>query len=59
MLGVYLKEEWSWEELEVALTLATGGSCLKAIEVLLEQGVKEDRILFLNLVSSLLRISGS
>ncbi|CAK9784980.1 unnamed protein product [Cutaneotrichosporon oleaginosum] len=32
--------------------LATGGSCLKAIEVLLEQGVKEERILFLNLIAS-------
>lgn len=35
----------------IMLTPATGGSCLKAIEVLLEQGVKEERILFLNLVS--------
>jgi hypothetical protein len=33
------------------LTAATGGSCLKAIEVLLEHGVKEEKILFLNLVS--------
>ncbi|CAD6568164.1 MAG: Uracil phosphoribosyltransferase, synthesizes UMP from uracil [Tremellales sp. Tagirdzhanova-0007] len=29
--------------------LATGGSCLKAIEVLLSHGVKEERIIFLNL----------
>ncbi|KAL7005183.1 hypothetical protein EMMF5_005292 [Cystobasidiomycetes sp. EMM_F5] len=31
--------------------LATGGSAVKAIEVLLEQGVQEDRIIFLNLVA--------
>jgi len=30
--------------------LATGGSAVKAIEVLLENGVKEERILFLNLI---------
>ncbi|ORY34910.1 putative uracil phosphoribosyltransferase 1 [Naematelia encephala] len=32
--------------------LATGGSCIKAIEVLLSHGVKEERILFLNLIAS-------
>lgn len=32
--------------------LATGGSAMKAIEVLLEHGVAEDRILFLNLIAS-------
>ncbi|ORY06946.1 PRTase-like protein [Basidiobolus meristosporus CBS 931.73] len=32
--------------------LATGGSAMKAIEVLLDNGVKEDRILFVNLIAS-------
>jgi uracil phosphoribosyltransferase len=32
--------------------LATGGSAIKAIEVLLDNNVPEERILFLNLVSS-------
>lgn len=32
--------------------LATGGSAIKAIEVLLESGVNADRILFLNLIAS-------
>ncbi|WWC65963.1 uracil phosphoribosyltransferase [Kwoniella dejecticola CBS 10117] len=32
--------------------LATGGSCIKAIEVLLEHGVEEEKILFLNLIAS-------
>lgn len=32
--------------------LATGGSAIKAIEVLIENGVPEDRILFINLVAS-------
>ncbi|KAF5374385.1 hypothetical protein D9758_004568 [Tetrapyrgos nigripes] len=32
--------------------LATGGSAIKAVEVLLEEGVKEERILFVNLISS-------
>ncbi|KAK4689239.1 uracil phosphoribosyltransferase, partial [Tremellales sp. Uapishka_1] len=32
--------------------LATGGSCIKAIEVLLSQGVKEEKIIFLNLIAS-------
>ncbi|KAI5453336.1 hypothetical protein NCC49_005815 [Naganishia albida] len=32
--------------------LATGGSAMQAIEVLLEHGVKEEKILFLNLISS-------
>ena len=31
--------------------LATGGSCMKAIEVLLERGVKEGNIIFLNIIS--------
>ena len=31
---------------------ATGGSACKAIEVLLEQGVQEERIIFLNLIAS-------
>ena len=34
-------------------TVATGGSCLKAIEVLISHGVKEEQIIFLNLVSQL------
>ncbi|KAJ2744298.1 Uracil phosphoribosyltransferase, synthesizes UMP from uracil [Coemansia sp. BCRC 34301] len=32
--------------------LATGGSAMKCIEVLLEAGVKEERILFINLICS-------
>ncbi|KAK9694354.1 Uracil phosphoribosyltransferase, synthesizes UMP from uracil [Basidiobolus ranarum] len=32
--------------------LATGGSAMKAIEVLLENGVQEERILFVNLIAS-------
>ncbi|ORY03108.1 PRTase-like protein [Basidiobolus meristosporus CBS 931.73] len=32
--------------------LATGGSAIKAVEVLLEHGVKEERILFVNLIAS-------
>lgn len=32
--------------------LATGGSCVKAIEVLLEHGVKEERIIFVNLIAA-------
>ncbi|KAF0447949.1 uracil phosphoribosyltransferase [Gigaspora margarita] len=32
--------------------LATGGSAIKAIEVLLSYGVKEDKILFLNLIAA-------
>jgi len=31
---------------------ATGGSVIRAIEVLLEHGVKQDRIVFLNLVAA-------
>ncbi len=31
--------------------LATGGSAIKAIEILLEHGVAEDRIVFLNIIS--------
>jgi hypothetical protein len=31
--------------------LATGGSAIKAVEVLMEQGVPEERIIFINLVS--------
>ena len=34
------------------LMIATGGSCIKAIEVLMSHGVKEDKIIFLNLVSN-------
>ncbi|KAG9096986.1 Uracil phosphoribosyltransferase, synthesizes UMP from uracil [Ceratobasidium sp. 370] len=32
--------------------LATGGSAIKAVEVLLEAGVPEERIMFLNLIAS-------
>ncbi|KAH7903458.1 uracil phosphoribosyltransferase-domain-containing protein, partial [Hygrophoropsis aurantiaca] len=32
--------------------LATGGSAMKAVEVLQEQGVPEDRIIFINLVAA-------
>lgn len=31
--------------------LATGGSAIKAIEVLKENGVQEDKIIFLNIIS--------
>ncbi len=31
--------------------LATGGSAIKAIEVLIDNGVKEDHIIFLNIIS--------
>ena len=30
--------------------LATGGSAMKAVEVIMEHGVPEDRIIFINLV---------
>ncbi|KAJ7911084.1 armadillo/beta-catenin/plakoglobin [Mycena leptocephala] len=32
--------------------LATGGSAMKAVEVLIEHGVPEDRIIFINLIAS-------
>ncbi|EIM85413.1 PRTase-like protein [Stereum hirsutum FP-91666 SS1] len=32
--------------------LATGGSAMKAVEVIMENGVPEDRIIFINLISS-------
>eukprot|EP01102_Stenamoeba_stenopodia_P009038 TRINITY_DN264_c0_g1_i1.p1 TRINITY_DN264_c0_g1~~TRINITY_DN264_c0_g1_i1.p1 ORF type:complete len:131 (-),score=40.16 TRINITY_DN264_c0_g1_i1:86-478(-) len=32
--------------------LATGGSCIKAIEVLMENGVLEERIIFVNLIAA-------
>lgn len=32
--------------------LATGGSAIKAVEVLLDRGVPEERIIFLNLISA-------
>ena len=31
--------------------LATGGSAIKAIEVLIDKGVKEENIIFLNIIS--------
>jgi hypothetical protein len=37
---------------EANVSIATGGSAKKAIEVLIDQGVKEERILFLNLLAS-------
>jgi uracil phosphoribosyltransferase len=37
---------------ELNTPIATGGSACKAIEVLLEQGVLEERIIFLNLIAS-------
>ncbi len=33
--------------------LATGGSAMKAVEVLMDHGVPEERIIFINLVRSL------
>jgi uracil phosphoribosyltransferase len=35
----------------MSLGEATGGSAIKAVEVLKEHGVAEDRIIFVNLVS--------
>ncbi|OBZ66622.1 Uracil phosphoribosyltransferase [Grifola frondosa] len=32
--------------------LATGGSAMKAVEVIMEHGVPEERIIFINLISS-------
>lgn len=32
--------------------LATGGTVLKAIEVLLQHGVREEKIIFINLIAS-------
>jgi len=32
--------------------LATGGSAMKAVEVLIEHGVPEERIIFINLIAS-------
>lgn len=32
---------------------ATGGSAMKAVEVIMEHGVPEDRIIFINLVRAL------
>jgi uracil phosphoribosyltransferase len=34
---------------------ATGGSAMKAVEVIMEHGVPEDRIIFINLVRAFLR----
>lgn len=33
------------------MPLATGGSAMKAVEVIMEHGVPEERIIFINLVS--------
>jgi uracil phosphoribosyltransferase len=38
--------------LALVILSATGGSAMKAIEVLMEHGVQEEKILFLNLVGS-------
>jgi len=35
--------------------IATGGSAIKAVEVLMEHGVPEQRIIFINLVCTFLR----
>jgi uracil phosphoribosyltransferase len=43
-LGLYL-------DLLNNLLPATGGSAIKAVEVLMEHGVPEERIIFINLVS--------
>ena len=50
MLGQLLVHS-SRSETQLTPSVATGGSCMKAIEVLLSHGVKEERIIFLNLVS--------
>jgi uracil phosphoribosyltransferase len=44
-LGLYL------DLLNNLLLPATGGSAIKAVEVLMEHGVPEERIIFINLVS--------
>ena len=44
----WVSEVVSW----ITKPSATGGSAIKAIEVLLGHGVKEEKILFLNLVSA-------
>jgi len=38
---------------------ATGGSAIKAVEILKEQGVPEERIIFINLVSFVSRSIGT
>lgn len=38
------------------MALATGGSAMKAVEVLMEHGVPEDRIIFVNLVCLLIEL---
>jgi uracil phosphoribosyltransferase len=48
MLGKY---HFILEYLLTYRELATGGSAIKAVEVLLEHGVPEQRIIFVNLVS--------
>ncbi|KAG6816912.1 hypothetical protein H0H87_001865 [Tephrocybe sp. NHM501043] len=49
MLGtiIYLYRVQSFE-----LLAATGGSAMKAVEVLMEHGVPEERIIFINLIAS-------
>jgi hypothetical protein len=50
MLGV-LESSDSCLNLLSHVLLATGGSAMKAVEVLMEHGVPEERIIFINLVS--------
>lgn len=52
MLGTYLTSVAYDSTLKPRSHLATGGSAMKAVEVLMEHGVPEDRIIFINLVST-------
>lgn len=49
MLGTY---HMTVEYESTLKSAATGGSAMKAVEVLMEHGVSEDRIIFINLVRS-------
>lgn len=51
MLGVFASRIYRY--LILTSGLATGGSAIKAVEVLTEHGVPEDRIIFINLVVTL------
>lgn len=50
MLGA-MENSGSYLGLLSSVLLATGGSAIKAVEVLMEHGVPEERIIFINLVS--------
>jgi len=50
MLGT-LDSSGPYQDLLNNVLPATGGSAIKAVEVLMENGVPEERIVFINLVS--------